>query len=204
MEMRTEIACLFTLSIVMLATSAAAQDPVPDLQDLIGASGTVVDGLDARGYTYHRADKSADSSLTYWLENSTGRCVAARVTDGNVVSIAYSDGDCVESADVPPAAGFSQTVCGVIRDGETYRYRCEVMDDVDNDNRTTTLRLPDNEMKFVWLDDSRVSVEMAGLVPIDATYSTSEGETDIFTPEMTYFYISDPGMAAIEVRNFSD
>ena len=191
------------LAILVLATSATGQEPVASLESLVGARGTVVDGLATRGYTHHHTDKSADSSHSYWREDSSGRCVAARVTDGRVASIVYSDGDCV-AREPRLEAGFFRTVCGVIRGGETFRYRCQAKDETVGGKRLTILRFPDQEMTFSWLDDDSVTIERAGLVPVQAKHATSEGETDVVTNEMTYFYISDRGMAESEVRNFRD
>ena len=46
-------------------------------------------------------------------------------------------------------------------------------------------------------------VQIEGLAaPIPATYSTSEGETDVVFDGKTYFYYSDRGMAAMEIKRF--
>ncbi|MGW8370142.1 MAG: hypothetical protein ACWGPN_15870 [Gammaproteobacteria bacterium] len=187
----------------MAATATVAQEPVASLQDLIGARGTAVDSLARRGYSYHHTSKTDDSSYSYWLEDDSGRCLSARITDGRVASVVYAAGDCIE-IEAALEQGFFRTVCGVIRDGETYRYRCQAKETNEDGRRETVLRFPDNEMTFVWLSDSAVTIEREGLVPEAGTFSTSEGETDVFTDEMTYFYISDREMAAMEIRNFRD
>jgi hypothetical protein len=74
----------------------SAQDPVRNLQDLIGARGG--DGeyqMQQRGYTHVRTSKQGDSSFTYWREYRSNRCVAVRTTDGRYQSIVYvPDIDC--------------------------------------------------------------------------------------------------------------
>jgi hypothetical protein len=74
----------------------AAQEPVRNLQDLIGARGG--DGeyqMKQRGYSYVRTDKSGGSSYTYWREYRSNRCVTVRTADGRYQSIVYApDYDC--------------------------------------------------------------------------------------------------------------
>ena len=62
--------------VVLTAGAAAAQEPVPGLQDLIGARGG--DGeyqMERRGYTFVRTEKSGDSAYSYWREYENGQCV---------------------------------------------------------------------------------------------------------------------------------
>ena len=192
----------FALVAVAAATSAAAQDPVPDLQGMIGARGSAVDSLSSRGYTYDRTDKSATASYSYWRHDASGRCIVARVENGEVASIVYSDGDCKEP---DPDEGFFETVCGVIRDGQKHSYRCKAKDDVGSEGgRRTFLRFPDQEMVLHWHLEDNVSITRSGLAAQQATFSVRRGETSIVLPEMTYFYISDLDRAAREIRNFKD
>ena len=76
----------------------SAQEPVRNLQDLIGARGG--DGeyqMQQRGYTHVRTSKEGDSSFTYWREYRSNKCVSVRTTDGRYQSIVYvPDFDCQE------------------------------------------------------------------------------------------------------------
>lgn len=103
-----------------------------------------------------------------------------------------------------PGSDSFQTVCGVIVGGKTSRYLCEATDlAADKGVQRTALRFPDNELLLVWGDGKRVDVQIEGpAAPIPATYSTSEGETDVFLAGKTYFYYSDRGLAAMEVKHF--
>jgi hypothetical protein len=85
-----------------------------------------------------------------------------------------------------------------------YRYLCEVTDvKGDGGAERTALRFPDNELLLVWGEGNRVAVQFQGLAnATPATYSVSEGETNVFLDGKTYFYYSDPGFAAMEVEHF--
>ncbi len=76
----------------------SAQQPVRNLQDLIGARGG--DGeyqMQQRGYTHVRTSKEGGSSYTYWREYRSNRCVSVRTADGRYQSIVYvPDFDCQE------------------------------------------------------------------------------------------------------------
>lgn len=43
-----------------------------------------------------------------------------------------------------------------------------------------------------------------GMKAQPATFSTSEGNTQFVFEDKTYFYVSDPAAAAMEVRNFRE
>jgi len=77
-------------------TSAKQGDPVPALQDLVGAKGGQAEDLVVqRGYEWRNTKKQADSSFSFWLEKNTGNCVAIRTTDGRYGAIVYTaDRDC--------------------------------------------------------------------------------------------------------------
>ena len=90
----------FTLGMVIaglaLTGVASAQEPVRNLQDLIGARGS--DGeyqMKQRGYNYVRTEKSGGSAYSYWRESRSSRCVTVRTADGRYRSIVYApDFDC--------------------------------------------------------------------------------------------------------------
>jgi hypothetical protein len=196
------------LAIAVLAFSAGllAQEPVSDLEDLIDARGNAIDGLSERGYTHVRTEKSDDSSYTYWTENRTQRCVIARVAQGRVASIVYApSSDCGAAGGEATVLGEFDTVCGVIQDGKTHRYRCEVEDKRNPEGRkVTVLRFPDNSLKLHWRGETQVGVIFAGMKPIRTTYSTHEGETSFKVEGKTYFYISDKRAAEMELEHFEE
>ena len=96
MKISTAIVLAASLASVLVAGSAVAQQPVRNLQDLVGARGG--DGeyeMRQRGYTSVRTEKAGDSSYTYWRESRSYRCVTVRTTDGRYQSIVYvPDSDC--------------------------------------------------------------------------------------------------------------
>ena len=182
-----------------------AQTPVPNLQDLVDARGSSGEAeLQNRGYEFIRTEKSEDSAYSYWLESGTGKCVTVRTENGRYQSLVYTPSFDCETASTPELRTETfETVCGVIVDGQNYRYLCEALDQYEGNNRVkTTLRYPDIELQLVWKSGNQVRIDTTGTSSIEATYSTSEGETDIFTSEKTYFYISDQGLATIELQNF--
>jgi len=87
-------------------STETAQDPntVPALADLVGArGGQAENALNQRGYTWVKTEKSDDSAYSYWTEDSTGKCVTIRTSDGSYQSIIYApEFDC--KADVTKAA----------------------------------------------------------------------------------------------------
>lgn len=97
------------------------------------------------------------------------------------------------------------TVCGVIVNGTNYRYRCKAEDFYSGGRKTQTiLYYPDQTIRLVWKSGNQVELNFEGMVPQNARYSTSEGETDFFFEDKTYFYISDKGAARWEVQNFQN
>lgn len=189
------------------ATGAFAQDTPSALKDLVGARGTAIDQLQQRGYTNVRGMQEGGASYTYWTENTTGRCVIARTEDGRLASIIYApNAECVGGqAHTGGSEGKVNTVCGVITGGQTYRYRCEAVDKVvEGGHKVTVLNYPDQKVTLHWLQGKEVGVEREGMNTVQATFSTSEGETDIVVGDMTYFYISDKNAAAMELKNFKN
>ncbi|MDX2229780.1 MAG: hypothetical protein NW220_09095 [Leptolyngbyaceae cyanobacterium bins.349] len=77
-------------------TTARPGDPVPGLNDLVGArAGQAEQTVTQRGYEFRNSRQMADSSFTYWMEKGTGNCVAIRTTEGRYGAIVYtSDRDC--------------------------------------------------------------------------------------------------------------
>lgn len=195
----------FGLLAFTIATRVNAQTPVTNLQDLVDARGSSGEAeLQNRGYEFIRTEKSEDSAYSYWTENETGKCVTVRTENGRYQSLVYApSSDCGTASASNLKTETFETICGVIVDGQNYSYLCEVSEQYNGENKVkTTLRYPDIELQLIWKPDNQVSINTTGASSIEATYSTSEGETDIFTSEKTYFYISDKNMAAWEVENF--
>ncbi|MGV2828967.1 hypothetical protein [Myxosarcina sp. GI1(2024)] len=205
----SKIIRLISLAIGLLAftvtTRVNAQTPVPDLQDLVGVRGSSGEAeLQNRGYEFIRTDKSGDSAYSYWTESGTGTCVTVRTENGRYQSLVYApSSDCGKAETTELRTETFETVCGVIVDGQNYRYLCEASEQYSgNDKVKTTLSYPDIELQLTWKPNNQVVIDTTGASSIEASYFTSEGETDIFTSEKTYFYISDKEMATMEVQNF--
>ena len=95
------------------------------------------------------------------------------------------------------------TVCGVIVNGETHRYRCTAVDFFENGRVVkTALHYPDMNLRAVWRSGNEVELHFEGMTPQWARYSRSGDETDIYYENKTYFYISDKNAARREVANF--
>ena len=198
---------------LIVAGTSAAQEPAASLQDLIGARGSSGEGeLQRRGYTFIRTEKSSDSAYSYWQEQENGQCVTVRTTDGRYASIVYAPySDCQGGGSNTADAmdrGWDrkdefQTVCGVFQDGKPYTSKCKAVDFYIDDHKIkTALHWPDLNMRLVWKDGGHAVVHMEGTKPYHVHFSTSEGETNFQIDGKTYFYISDKGLARMEVENF--
>lgn len=202
-----------TAAVALVPFGTFAQDAVPSLQDLVGARGR--DGeyqMEQRGYNFIRTDKSATDIYGYWQENENGQCVVVHIADGRYQSIVFAPAsDCKGGS---AAAGGDDaydrqdkfdTVCGVIVDGQAHRYRCTAVDFYDGGRKVkTALHYPDMNMRVVWKSGKNVVLHFEGMNPQNATYSSSEGETDIYYEGKTYFYISDKDAARSEVASLRD
>ena len=184
---------------------AATDSSTPEeLKSLVGAKGSSGEaGLQQAGYEYRNTTKTGTTSISYW-SGKGGTCVAVTTADGRYENIATTEAsNCNNSGDVAAASGqpgATRTVCGVIVAGKTTRYLCEVEE---NRQGTTTLRMPDTTLKLKWnLGSNSVQVEQDGMSPAVVKYSDSEGETNFRLDQRTFFYISNPGLAAMEVKNF--
>jgi hypothetical protein len=200
------------------ACDAPAVGAAPELSRLVGVRGRNGESeLQRLGYSYQGGRKTETSSLTFYKSSKSGRCLQVVTRGGRYESLGYVDDAECRSARAAtmvatgktslsgrPGSDSYQTVCGVMVGGKTYRYVCEVTDLTEGKRvERTALRFPDNELLLVWGDGKRVDVQIEGLAaPIPATYSTSEGETDVLLEGKTYFYYSDRGLAAMEVKHF--
>ncbi|MBD2450734.1 hypothetical protein H6G76_27125 [Nostoc sp. FACHB-152] len=91
MKLHRLIPVIVSSLIITTALNAHAQnagDPVRGLQDLVNVRGR--DGeaiLQKRGYRFRWAEKSNDSTYSYWTQTKTGRCISVRTQQGRYVSL---------------------------------------------------------------------------------------------------------------------
>ena len=190
--MKRLLALALTLASYALSAPAdlAAQQPVRNLGDLVGARGR--DGetqLNSRGYQFVRGEQAGDSSYTFWREPRSGRCVSVRTTDGRYAAIVYTaDADCKEEqaaakAPAPPPAAPGEdsweTVCGVETGGETFRYRCHLRNEGCNSGGPcrTRLYLPDNKLVITWHSDGSADVQAEGVNAERCGIQEKDGQT---------------------------
>jgi hypothetical protein len=89
--------------------------------------------------------------------------------------------------------------------GKNYRYRCGATDFYSGGRKVRTeLRYPDQTIQLTWRPGNQVGLQFEGMVPKEARYSTSEGETNWVFEDKTYFYYSDKSLARMEWQNFRD
>lgn len=201
------------LTAVLIAAPALGQDPAPSLQDLVGVKGAAGESaLEERGYTWIRTEKSGGDAYSYWRENENGQCVGVRTSDGRYASIVFVPySDCkgtvaaAAKAESSGVKGEFATVCGVIVEGKTYRYRCTATDVRRGSEKIeTVLRYPDQTIRLKWKSGDHVVLNFEGMVPKEATYATAEGETNFVFEGKTYFYISNEDLARREIEDFQD
>lgn len=201
------------LAALLVSTPAAyAQDPAPDLQDLVGTRGSSGEQvLQERGYKFVKGEKSGGASYTNWRNTHTGQCIIVRTAEGRYESLVKApDADCQGSgpSDSVPAPGFSEhgsrfnTVCGVTVDRRTYRYKCLVEGAAPGGSGKTVVHYPDQKITLNWRGGKRVSVTFEGMKPQQTTFNTSEGSTQFMYEGKPYFYVSDPGAAEWEIKHF--
>jgi hypothetical protein len=186
----------------------------PALADLVGARASSGEAeLNRRGYAWLGTEKSGNDSYTYWREQENGQCVVVRTADGRYASIAYAmDISCNKYAASSSGGGGSaerqdpfDTICGVMTNGKDYQYRCGVSDFYAGGQKVRTeVRYPDQTIQLTWRPGNRVGLQFEGMKPMEARYSTSEGETNWVFEGKTYYYFSDKGRAASEWQKFRD
>jgi hypothetical protein len=192
---------------------AAAAGQKAEIKDLIGGDAVkAFDIMTSRGFTSVDTYNSSDDYLvTWWYNASTGQCVNTQSKNGRVTSAA-EDGHpkCNEAAAKAGGGGTSSaggtsdsfdTVCGVIVGGKDSPYRCRVTDQYAGGQKTRTmLRFPDQTVELTWRPSSRVGLQFEGMVPKEARYASSEGETNWVFEGKTYYYFSDKDRARSEVQ----
>ena len=194
---------------LLLTQTARAQDPAPGLQDLVGARGSSGEQvLQERGYEFVKGEKSGGDSYTNWRNARTGQCIIVHTAQGRYQSLVTApDFDCqegaAESAPAPGAGGFA-TVCGAEVAGKLYRYKCTVEGAAPGGPGKTVLRYPDQTITLNWRGPGQASAIFEGMKPQAVRPRTAEGTTQFVFEDKTYFYVSDPAAAEMEVRNFRE
>jgi hypothetical protein len=147
--------------------------------------------------------KSGDYKIrVYMMRSAARRNEVANYRLEMIISGAGSSSGNISSGGQARKDEF-ETVCGVIVSGANYRYRCKVEDLYSGRRKTqTVLYYPDQIIRLVWKTGDRVELNFEGMVPKEARYSSSEGETDFYFEDKTYFYISNKDAARREVENF--
>ena len=185
--------------LVAAAALVVAQEPVAALQDLVGLRGSAGESaLEQRGYDHLGGKKAGASSYTYWRESSTGKCVSVRVAEGRFDAIVHVPrADCAGFDSTGSGGGESSaagqdpfdTVCGVIADGKTHRYRCEARNEGCQGEGycRTIVTYPDNELRISWLANDRIEVAIEGLAPVKTTSAFENGQTRFEMDGKTYF-----------------
>ena len=209
---------LMLVAAVLVAGAAGAGEPVRNLQDLVGVEkGEGGYQMQQRGYTYVRSDRAGSNEWTYWREARSNRCVMVKESDNRYRIIEYvTDIDCQGQGGGDSWGGGEtwddrahndderfDTVCGVIVNGQTYRYHCTLVNFYEGGRLfKTAVHFPDQNIRMVWKSNNEVVLHFEGMTPQRARYSHSEGETDVFFEDKTYFFYSDREKARREVANF--
>lgn len=217
MTHRTALALALAAGALLAPLAAFAQQPVRSLADLVGARGR--DGetqMARRGYELAGAEQTADSSITYWRETRSGRCVAVRTTDGRYAAIVSApDADCKKAqepakAPVPPPAAKGEdsfeTVCGVETGGQTYRYRCHLRGENCNSGGPcrTRLYLPDNKLVITWHSDGSADVQAEGVNAERCAIDEKDGQTRFQYGGNQWFVYRSQDWAARELAKLKD
>jgi len=181
------------------------------LEDLVGARAAGAEAaMQDRGYEVLRSEAADGARYMYWQGRQSGECVIVRVADGRYASITSAPRfDCEQASEAPTAGpvpndGF-ETICGVTVEGRPYRYKCVVSGARPGKNgEKTVLRFPDQTITLEWRKGDTVKLHFEGMNPVNARFSTYEGETQFVFEDKTYFYISNRDMARQEVKDFRE
>ena len=124
--------------------------------------------------------------------------------DNKKIIVTFGGGSSAHAGGATSADSFD-TVCGVIVNAQTYRYRCNVADHYSGGQKVrTTLRMPDQTIELTWKPGNRVGLQFEGMVPKESRYASAEGEINWVFEDKTYFYIANQDMARMELRDLRD
>jgi hypothetical protein len=191
---------------------AAASGQKAEVQDLVGGDPVkAFDIMTSRGFTSVDTYTTSDDYLvTWWYNASTGQCANTQSKNNRVTSATEDRSPKCDEAAAKAGGGTSSagsrtdsfdTVCGVIVDRQDSPYRCKVTDQYAGGRKTrTTLRFPDQTIELTWRQGRRVGLQFEGMVPKEATYASSEGETNWVFEGKTYYYFSDKDRARSELQ----
>jgi hypothetical protein len=197
------------------ASGGTSRDTPPALADLVGARASSGESeMNRRGYAWQKTEMTGADAYGYWRETENGQCVVVRTSNGRYASIAYAmDSSCSKAGGSAGGGGGSaaqrqdpfDTICGVMVNGKDNSYRCGVTDFYSGGQKVRTeLRFPDQTIQLTWRPGNQVGLQFEGMKPMQARYSTSEGETNWVFEGKTYYYFSDKGRAQSEWKNFRD
>ena len=85
---------------------------------------------------------------------------------------------------------------------EVDEFECTVEGAAPGGRGKTVVHYPDQKITLNWRGGKRVNVTFEGMKPQPTTFNTSEGNTQFVYEGKTYFYVSDPGAAEMEVKHF--
>jgi hypothetical protein len=210
MKSRTVIIAAAISGLILEAGTASASQKA-EMKDLIGRDPIkAFDVMTSRGFTgVDTYTTSDDYVVTWWYNASTGQCVVTQSKDSRVTSAVEDRHPKCSEAAAQASGGKSaggntdsfDTVCGVMVGRQDTPYRCQVTDHYAGSRKTrTTLRFPDQTIELTWRPGKRVGLQFEGMVPKEATYASSEGETNWVFEGKTYYYFSDKDRARFEVQ----
>jgi len=201
-----------TVSASRCGQQGASAGQKAQVNDLIGGDPIkAFDTMTSRGFTSVDTYTTPDDYLvTWWYNASTGQCANTQSKNNRVTSATEDRSPkCDEAASRAGGGATSaggktdsfDTVCGVIVDRQDSPYRCKVTDQYAGGRKTrTTLRFPDQTLELTWRPGNRVGLQFEGMVPTEARYASSEGETNWVFEGKTYYYFSDKDRARSEVQ----
>ncbi len=84
--MKTNFKSAITMVVCMLTFSLGFAQG--DVQNLIGANGASLEnGLEQKGYTHIKTDKSGSDIYAYWWKSKNQTCICSRLSNNEVISI---------------------------------------------------------------------------------------------------------------------
>jgi hypothetical protein len=200
------------ISGLMLGAGAASARQRAEINDLIGRDAIkAFDVMTSRGFTSVETYTTSDDYIvTWWYNASTGQCVNTQSKNSRVTSAVEDRHPKCDEAAAKAGGGAVgtggntdsfDTVCGVIVGRQDSPYRCRVTDRYAGGRKThTTLRFPDQTIESTWRPGNRFGLQFEGMVPKEARYASSEGETNWVFEGKTYYYFSDKDRARSEVQ----
>ncbi len=190
------------------STNINAQDRVNRLQGLIDVKAS--DGesvLRFLGYRFIHTEKSGADSYSFWPLNNSELCIIVRTYEERYAAIFHtSKATCVIKG-YPRVSAVQRekfaSVCGVNKNGGNNSSQCYVVN-VNHGARKekTLLHYPDHTIRLLWLNNSKASAFVDGLVPENVEIFSIEGESSFTLKGNTYYFISNKHAAELEALSF--